>query len=214
MDLIILEGIDGSGKSTLHKNLAKALKTYTNRPIIAVRHPGSTAVGREIRKILKDNDLHIDGLTYQLLMSAETSAFVNEYKDNKDAIIISDRSNLISCLAYGIADGVPYEQLNRICSICAPLKASRVYVLNVPLEVAKERLRRRNEAATDRFDDKGLAFFKVLKSVYDNLFDNVNYKYITETVVDRDDLITIDANCDEITLTSKVLVDLLVRLPL
>lgn len=53
MPLIVLDGIDGCGKSTQVKNLARRLE-QTGRPFRSLREPGGTALGEAVRKVLLD----------------------------------------------------------------------------------------------------------------------------------------------------------------
>ena len=55
---ISLEGIDGSGKTTQAKLLARAL----GDEVLLVREPGGTETGERIRQILKDPGLELDPL--------------------------------------------------------------------------------------------------------------------------------------------------------
>jgi len=51
--LIVLEGAEGAGKSTQLRRLADCLGA-AGRNVVAVREPGGTVVGDEIRRILLD----------------------------------------------------------------------------------------------------------------------------------------------------------------
>ena len=51
---ITLEGLDGSGKSTQLKKLARAFESR-NEPFIVTRQPGGTVLGDRIRSLLLDS---------------------------------------------------------------------------------------------------------------------------------------------------------------
>ena len=50
--LCVLEGIDGSGKSSLLQHIAAALKN--SLPIISTKEPGGTNLGKHLRTIIQD----------------------------------------------------------------------------------------------------------------------------------------------------------------
>jgi len=54
---ITFEGIDGSGKSTQIKSLAKSLKNF-GFDIIITREPGGSVGGEEIRNLLLQGDIN------------------------------------------------------------------------------------------------------------------------------------------------------------
>lgn len=51
---IVLEGPDGSGKSTVIKHIRKYLEDR-GIDVVETREPGGTAIGESIRRILLDN---------------------------------------------------------------------------------------------------------------------------------------------------------------
>lgn len=67
---IVVEGPDGTGKTTLVENLTKALNA---RGILTIktREPGGSSIGGDIRRLLFDKSHRMDNLTNALLVSAE-----------------------------------------------------------------------------------------------------------------------------------------------
>ncbi|MFO7963805.1 MAG: dTMP kinase [Desulfobacterales bacterium] len=75
---ITLEGIEGSGKSTLMKRMVDYF-TREGRTCITTREPGGTAIGRKIRSILLDAENHqMDPMTELLLYMADRAQHVRE----------------------------------------------------------------------------------------------------------------------------------------
>lgn len=94
---IVLEGLDGSGKTSLKDWLEEQL---TNT--FSVREPGSTEFGEEIRYLLLNSKHKLQALTELFLFMASRTELLNQkvipaLKDNK--IVLSDRS-YISSFAY------------------------------------------------------------------------------------------------------------------
>ncbi len=110
---IALEGIDGSGKSTQARLLAKKLaeKGYE---IYETSEPTDGIVGQLIRRILK-KDIELSPEALSLLFVADR---IEHAKDIKSAleegkIVVSDRY-LLSTLAYQGAQGVDIEFLEQL----------------------------------------------------------------------------------------------------
>ena len=97
---IALEGIEGTGKSTVAERLAAHLNS-TGRPAIVVREPGGTSVGEGIRELLLHGD-HIEPWTEALLFAAQRSQLVAEVVRPalaEGTWVVSDRT-VYSSLAY------------------------------------------------------------------------------------------------------------------
>ena len=63
---VVIEGIEGSGKSTLHKGLVERL-SMEGRDVVVTREPGGTATGDAHPLYLLDRTLTIDPLTETFL---------------------------------------------------------------------------------------------------------------------------------------------------
>ncbi len=86
--LITLEGIDGSGKSTLHAALAEALADL--EPVIT-REPGATWVGEAVRRATAERT---DPITEALLFAADHAAHIGTVVKpalREGKLVISDR---------------------------------------------------------------------------------------------------------------------------
>src|SRR5262249_40867687 len=92
---ITFEGSEGCGKSTQIARLAESLKQQGKR-VLAVREPGSTAIGEQIRHILKYSE-HSGAMTPEaelLLFAASRAQLVREVllpALEEGAIVIADR---------------------------------------------------------------------------------------------------------------------------
>ena len=93
--LITFEGLDGTGKTTLLKEIAK----YANSSIIT-KEPGSPfiEVNQSIRRMVLEN-VDLAPLERELLFYADASQHKTYIEKNKDKLILSDRG-LLSHLAY------------------------------------------------------------------------------------------------------------------
>lgn len=122
---IVLEGVDGSGKSTQAKNIVEYIrKNYPTRSIVLTREPGGTfmQVSESIREVLLKNDM--DDYTRALLYAAsryEHQLQIKKWIEN-GFIVICDRY-IYSSLAYQSNEELSMEeimQINRYNDIIKP----------------------------------------------------------------------------------------------
>ncbi len=167
--LVTLEGIDGTGKTTQIANLAAAIR-QAGFEVIELREPGGTAIGESIREILLDKK-HL-GMTAQaevLLFTAARSQLVREVIQpalEAGTWVICDRF-LDSTLAYqGYGRGMDVELINSINSFAVDkIMPDRTILLDLPVEAAVERLNGRPQSP-DRLDSESQAFMEKVRQGY------------------------------------------------
>jgi dTMP kinase len=162
---LVVEGLDGAGKSTQIERLA-AFLTSAGFPPVVTREPGGTRVGERIREILLDPDLpELSPRTEALLYAADRAQHVDEVvRPALDAgrVVVSDRF-VDSSLAYqGLARGLGVEEILRISTWATGGLLPDLVVL---LDVTPELGRRRSEA-TDRIEQEGEAFHRRVAQAY------------------------------------------------
>jgi len=211
----VIEGIDGSGKSSIMEAVRSRLVHYPGVDVVTSHHPGSTALGRHIRQLVKnpqliDPQISIDPLSRQTLYMVDTIAFINQILKpslENGSVVLADRSSFISAIVYGLADGLNVLDLERVFSLIKSPMADRVYILNCPAEVAYKRMEGTRDGQ-DHYDSKPLSFFQKLSKTYLNLltttpevqvlvsrfvaFENVRYIDATLPVNSIADLIVKD----------------------
>lgn len=112
---IVIEGPDGAGKTTLLRSLEQKYLCQV------ALHPGSTMFGQEIRTLVKHRkDIKMSRYVEQVLMAADYCEFIEQrlrptIQENR--LLISDRSNLVSGMVYGLCGGVPTEQIEIVQDI-------------------------------------------------------------------------------------------------
>ena len=164
---IVLEGIDGCGKTTqinkLYNWLPRSGLINKNSTLIKTREPGGSLLGRDIRNmILKENQSDPpSNLTELLLYSADRAEHISKIilpaLQNGDWII-SDRFSG-STLAYqGYGREINIEIIKKLEDIvCQTIKPDITFFLELSPE---ESLYRRKNKATDRIESEGLEFLK------------------------------------------------------
>ena len=164
---IVLEGIDGCGKTTqineLFKWLPKSGLINKNTSLIKTREPGGSILGREIRDmILKNNKLNSPSiLTELLLYSADRAEHISKIilpSLQNGNWIISDRFSG-STLAYqGYGRGISIDIIQELENIvCQNIRPDLTFFLEISPE--ESILRRKNKVA-DRIESEGLEFLK------------------------------------------------------
>ncbi len=156
--LITVEGLDGSGKTTLAATLAERLGATL------LREPGGEPLAERIRDLVKagDFDPHAEAL---LFAAARAQLVATELAPRLAAgeTIVLDRF-VDSSLAYqGAGRGLGMETV-RAMNAFAPVP-DRTLLLRIGAEAALARVSGRGEA--DRFED--LAFLTKVADAYDEL---------------------------------------------
>jgi dTMP kinase len=166
---LVLEGIEGSGKTTQARLLAAWLEERAI-PHVATREPGGTAVGEEARRLLLEAD-RLDARTELLLMLSARAALVSEVIEPALAagrLVLADRFDL-STLAYQAhGRGLPMEtvrQLNRFAT--GGLRPDLTVLLDVPRETGEAR--RSARSVQDRIERAGTGFHERVARAYREL---------------------------------------------
>jgi dTMP kinase len=166
---IVLEGIEGSGKSSQIRMLADWLDDL-GVPHLTTREPGGTAVGERIRQtVLHGTDLSIPPESELLLILAARAAFVREVVRpalERGTCVISDRFSWSTFAYQGYGRGLPLSQVRELNEFATGGLTPDLYlVLDVTVE---EGLARQDLAGkvADRFEGEGRAFLDRVRAGY------------------------------------------------
>lgn len=164
---LVLEGVEGSGKTTQARLLAEWL---AERGVahLHVREPGGLPLSEEIRRLLLESE-DVPARTELLLMLAARSALVEARIAPALAageVVVADRFEL-STLAYQAhGRGLPVEEVRRLNAFATGgVRPDLTVVLDVPLEEG-ERRRRLAGGAPDRIERAGRAFHERVAEAY------------------------------------------------
>lgn len=166
MIFLVLEGVEGSGKSTQARLLGRWL-TGLGVPHVLTREPGGTLVGEEIRQIL----LHGHEMPPEselLLMNAARAVFVREVVQpalDAGQVVITDRFSLSSLAYQGYGRGLSIDRVREVCQFAAgALEPDLTIVLDVPLETGHAR--RATRGGADRIERAGTEFHARVAEAY------------------------------------------------
>lgn len=172
--LIVLEGPDGSGKTT-QIELLKEYFTNMNRVVICTREPGGTKISEAIRNIILDNgNSEMGGMCEALLYAAARAQLVKEVIKPALAegkLVICDRFVTSSIVYQGIARGLGIDIIREL-NECAleGLKADFTFMLQIPY---KEGLKRKaNQKKLDRLENSGNEFHRKVYQGYIQMAEN------------------------------------------
>ena len=169
--LITIEGLDGSGKTTLAAGLLDALRAAGHSAEL-LREPGGVEVSERLRALVKDPALTVGARAEALIYAAARAQLVEEALRPLLAggtWVLLDRF-VDSSLAYqGGGRGLGVAQvaeLNRFAT--RDLTPDRTLYLRVDPAVGRERTGTRLEGF-DRLELEGRAFFGQVAATYDEL---------------------------------------------
>lgn len=166
--LIVYEGPEGAGKSTQLRLMSEWL-VARGREVLAVREPGGTILGDEIRRILLDPASDIVPTAEALLFMASRAQLVARVLEpaiRGNAIVLVDRFFLATYAYQGAGRGIPDDDLvaaNRMAT--RGLKPDLTLLLDLPAEVGLSRVARRGahdriERSATEFHDRVAAEFR------------------------------------------------------
>lgn len=160
---IALEGVDGSGKSTIAKALVDRLMGV-GTPAILVREPGGTDLGEAVRVLLLDSD-RLDDWAEVFLFAAQRAELAREVIAPALAEgrwVVSDRTYYSSITYQGRARGLGEDRVRTINETGLDgVVPDHVFVLDVDPGLALERQDR-----PDRIGREGLEFQAAVREAY------------------------------------------------
>jgi dTMP kinase len=169
--LITIEGLDGSGKTTLAEGLVAALRA-DGREVVLLREPGGVELSERIRALVKDPSLSVDPRAEALLYAAARAQLVAERVEPALAAgtwVLLDRF-VDSSLAYqGVGRGLGVEEVHAVNVFgTGGLRPDRTLLLRADAATRAARQVVRGEEP-DRLEREEDAFFQAIAGAYDAL---------------------------------------------
>jgi dTMP kinase len=156
---LVLEGLDGAGKTTQARRLAARVER-TGRPVVHLREPGGTKAGERIREVLLDpasGDL--DAVTETFLYQAARRRIVLERivpALDQGAVVVCERWHYATLAYQGAGGGADLDLVRRTSAAATGgLEPRRAVLLALP---ATEAAVRRSDRPPDRIERKDDAY--------------------------------------------------------
>lgn len=175
---IVIEGIDGVGKTTLIKNLKGYLERSTTNEVVVTREPGATELGQKIRSLLLNPGQKIDPIAELLLFYADRAQHIADVIKpamERNAIVLCDRYDY-STVAYqqygrGVGNNINWDSFFSIANDWyAPRNHVVVYLHVDSFRQVADRLKNKS---LDRMEQESIDFYqRVIDGYISQQLDN------------------------------------------
>ncbi len=191
--LIALEGVDGSGKSSLAHNLYYRLKDL-DKKVVLTKEPSGTPFGEKVYTTLINADYMLTPEAEFLLFAASRAEHFDKVvipQLKEGSIVLSDRMGDSSIIYQGYAHDRDLSMFHTINNWAMhAIKPSITFYIHIDIATALDRIKKRNSALhifeKERFLEKTITGFDLL------------YK-------DRTDVIILDGTLDPMVLAQQAL---------
>ncbi len=171
---ITLEGIDGSGKSLLARNLTEQLQQEGIKTLLT-KEPGGSVLGKTIRSLLQDRPISITDKAEYLLFAADRAQHMQEVilpHLEKNYWVLSDRCADSSIVYQGYGRGLSIDMIKTINAWAMnTIQPDSVLYVDIDIDTAFERITKRNEQLT-AFEQEKKDFFTRVQQGYEALYAN------------------------------------------
>lgn len=177
---IVIEGNDGTGKSTQ----AELLSTYLNTKGIetfVTHEPAGSPIADAIRTVIKNGDLERDGETNLLLFTAARHDIWNSAKKalQEGKWVISARNYISTEVYQGYGEGIEIDRIHAITREFTDdtyMKPDFTFVLHLTDNEREKRIAERGELENkDAFESRGEDFQSVLNDGYRQIAERYGF---------------------------------------
>jgi len=167
---ITFEGMEGCGKTTQVKRLARRLKGL-GVPVIVTLEPGGTGIGKNIRRVLLDaRNKALTPLSELMLYAADRAQHVEEIIQpalRTGKWLICDRFSDATVVYQGVARGQDRKLIRLLNNLVTQgIRPHLTFLLDCPVEVGLRRALGRNMRGQDRFEKEALSFHHRVRNGY------------------------------------------------
>lgn len=171
--LIVFEGPDGSGKTSVLNEVKKVLD-QDGIKYLTFREPGGTDISEKIRDIIIDNDnKKMTARCESLLFAASRAQLIEEeIKPSLEAgkTVLCDRFVLSSLLYQGVGRNLGIEEVKKINDFATDsIKADLTIFFDIDYKTAL--IRKRKNFTADRLENEDFDFHKKIFDSYKEMAD-------------------------------------------
>jgi dTMP kinase len=160
---IVVEGVDGSGKSTMAERLA--LHLGRDRKVLTYREPGGTPLGVKIRELLLDaKNSEMVPMTELFLFMASRAQLVEENIRpalRRGSVVVCDRYYYSTAAYQGAAGRIGIQTVIDLAEKIGRFERPDLVLL---FDVDPAIARRREGNRTDRVENKGLEYQRKVRA--------------------------------------------------
>jgi dTMP kinase len=166
---IVIEGLEGAGKSTAVSAVIAVLESF-HVPYITTREPGGTTIGESLRTIVKNPEFKgiLQDKTELLLMYASRIQLVEEVIKpalNCGTFVVADRFELSTYAYQGGGRNLDASVIDTLSQFClAGFKPDLTLFLDLVPELGMQRAGCRG--ALDRIEQQDMSFFQKVYHAY------------------------------------------------
>ncbi|AKC32129.1 dTMP kinase [Candidatus Pantoea carbekii] len=167
---IVIEGIEGAGKTTAHEAVIAILHEHGINNLIVTREPGGTPLSEKLRILIKhgvDGETVTDKAELLMLYAARVQLLENVIKPalSRGDWVIGDRHDL-SSLAYQVGGrGLDIKLVNTLRNmVLGDFRPDLTLYLDVKPEISLQRILTRSKL--DRIEQESLCFFERVRNYY------------------------------------------------
>lgn len=165
---IVLEGMDGSGKTTQIKTVETLMSSW-GYEVVTVREPGGTELGEQLRKLLLAAPLEVrpTPVAEMLMLQASRSQLTDTVIKpalNEGYCVISDRYTLSTYAYQGSGCGWSVAAIKMLGYLVGSITPDLTLVLDLPAQLSMQRVAARGNP--DRIEAGSLAFFERVRRGY------------------------------------------------
>lgn len=180
---IVIEGQDGTGKST-QVELLKEYFEKQNKKVVVIEEPdGDLPQAHDLHDLILSRGYHLESLTNVLLFTAARVELWKKIAEPvlKDGGIVISARNYWSTLAYqGYGEGISRNKIIKLTKEMLPekyFKPDKGIILTVPDRVREERQKIRGKAA-ETFEMKKQDFQTKVNAAYPKIAKDFNLTII------------------------------------
>lgn len=183
---IVIEGLEGAGKTTARDILVAVLNQHGINDIIFTREPGGTPLAEKLRELIKQGvkgEKLTDRAEVLLLYAARVQLVENVIKPAlaRGAWVIGDRHDLSSQAYQGGGRGIDANLMSTLRdTMLGDFRPDLTFYLDIQPSLGLQRAKKRGKL--DRIEQESLAFF-----------ERIRQRYLELVALDGS-IITIDAN--------------------